>query len=251
MRKSQIAVLSAAAAVALIIVGAIVAARIIVAQISTGEYGERAADRSEARVANLAADDLDLSGFDRIDARGTWEVSVTQGAEWDVSLEYSDEVADELRVRVEGDRLVLGYDEHEGFSWWRGFDFDGPDKVVATITMPALEALDLSGATEIEFSGFSGQELGITASGAAEINGSEGSYQELTLVVSGLSDVDLGELVVDDARLVLSGAGDVTLNMNGGALSGTVSGAGNVRYRGSVRQENVVTSGFTSVEPID
>src|SRR3970040_1362280 len=102
MRKSQIAVLSAAAAVALIIVGAIVAARIIVAQIGTGEYCQRAPD-TEARVANLAADDLDLSGCDRIDARGTWEVSVTQGAEWDVSLEYSDEVADELRVRVGGD----------------------------------------------------------------------------------------------------------------------------------------------------
>jgi hypothetical protein len=250
MRKSQIAVLAAAAAVILIIVGAIVGARIIVAQLGTGEYGGEP-QRSEPRAANLASGDLDLSGFDRIDARGIWEVSLTQGPDWNVSLQYSDAIADELRVRVEGDRLVLGYDEHEGFSWWRGFGFGGHDRVVATITMPALEAIDLSGASEVNFSGFSGQTLDINASGAAEINGSDGSYEELALIVSGAGDVNLRDLVVDDARLVLSGATDATLNMNGGALSGTISGAGSVRYRGTVSEQNVVISGFSSVEPLN
>lgn len=249
MRKSQIAVLSVIAAVALVIVGAIVAARIIVAQIGAGDFDE--SPRSEARVADRSggADDLDLTGFDRIDARGVWEVSVRQGADWDVSLRYSDEIADELHVRVEDDRLVLGYDEHEGFSWWRGLDFDNHEQVVATITMPTLEAVDLSGAAEIDFSGFSGEQLTITASGAADITGDEGSYEELVLVVSGAGDVDLSDLPVDDARVVLSGAGDVTLNMNGGTLTGTVSGMGDVKYRGTVSNENVVVSGFSSVEP--
>jgi hypothetical protein len=39
--------------------------------------------------------------------------------------------------------------------------------------------------------------------------------------------------------------------MNGGALSGTISGVGKVRYRGSVSRENVVASGMSSVEALD
>ena len=117
--------------------------------------------------------------------------------------------------------------------------------------MPALEGIELSGASELTISGFSGDRLEITASGATEIDGSNGSYRELRLVVSGAGDVNLGEIVVDDARVVLSGAGDILLNMNGGVLSGTVSGAGQIRYRGTVREENVATSGFSSVEAVD
>jgi hypothetical protein len=117
--------------------------------------------------------------------------------------------------------------------------------------MPALEGVDLSGASELALSGFSGTKLDITASGATEIDASGGSYRDLTLIVSGAGNVDLSEIVVDDARVVLSGAGDIKLNMNGGELSGTVSGAGHIRYRGTVREENVVTSGFSSVDAVD
>jgi HSP20 family molecular chaperone IbpA len=244
MRKSQIVVLSALGAVALLIVGAVVGARIIGAQLASGEYSEESS--SARRSGPLASESRDLSGFDRVEARGTWEIDIERGDAWDVELAYPESAEDLIDVRVENGRLVLE-EERRGWSW-----FGRPDETFeATITMPALAGIDLSGATELTLSGFSGDQLEVTASGAMEIDGTNGSYRELTLIVSGAGQVDFDELVVEDARVVLSGAGEIKLNMNGGVLSGNVSGAGNITYRGTVREENVVTSGFSSVEAAD
>jgi hypothetical protein len=245
MRKSQIIVLSALGAVALLIVGAIVGARLISAQLESGEYSEESP--RARRSGPVASVSRDLSGFDRVDARGMWEIDIEKGDTWDVVLAYPENAEDRLDVRVENGRLILE-EEGRGWSWFGGRD---DETLEATITMPALEGIDLAGASELTLSGFSGDQLDITASGANEINGSNGSYRELALVVSGAGDVDLDEMPVDDARVVLSGAGDIKLNMNGGVLAGSVSGAGHISYRGTVRQENVVTSGFSSVDAVD
>jgi hypothetical protein len=245
MRKSQVIVLSALGAVALLIVGAIVGARIISAQLESGEYSEESP--RPQRSGPVASISRDLSGFDRVDARGMWEITVGQSDDWDVALSYSENQADRLDVRVENGRLVL---EEKGRNWsW--FRPGNRETIEATITMPALEGIDLAGASELTLSGFTGDQLDITASGATEINGSDGSYRSLTLIVSGAGDVDFDEMVFDDARVVLSGAGDIKLNMNGGVLAGSVSGAGQISYRGTVREENVATSGFSSVERAD
>jgi hypothetical protein len=229
----------------LLIVGAIVGARLISAQLASGAYSEE--PPRPRRSEPLASVSRDLSGFDRVDARGRWEIDIQRGDAWDVVLAYSENAEDRLDVRVENGRLVLE-DNRRGWSWFGG----GNDETFeATITMPALEGIELAGASELTLSGFSGDQLDITASGANEIDASNGTYRELTLIVSGAGEVDLDEISVDDARVVLSGAGDIKLNMNGGVLSGTVSGAGHISYRGTVREENVVTSGFSSVEPVD
>jgi hypothetical protein len=246
MRKSQIAVLSVLGALALLIVAAIIAARLIAARLESGAYADEPRRPADS-TGPVTSDTHDLSGFDRVDARGMWEIEIKQGTAWDVALAYPDNTEDRPDVRVEDGRLILE-SERRRWSWFGG----GDDATLeATITMPALEGIDLSGASELTLSGFSGETLEITASGATEIDGSNGSYRELQLVVSGAGDVNLGELVVVDARVVLSGAGDIVLNMNGGVLSGTVSGAGQIRYRGTVSEENVVTSGFSSVDAED
>jgi hypothetical protein len=245
MRKSQIIVSSALGAIALLIVLTIVTARFIVSELASGEYadGTPRADRPTGPVASVTRN---LSGFDRIDARGMWEVDLKQGNVWDVVLSYPENAADRVDARVENGRLILE-EKGRGWSWFGGND----ESLEATITMPALEGIDLSGASELRLAGFSGDTLEITASGVTEINGSRGSYRNLALVVSGAGEVDLDEIVVDDARVVLSGAGDIKLNMNGGVLAGSVSGAGHITYRGSVREENVVTSGFSTVDALD
>jgi hypothetical protein len=245
MRKSQIIVLSALGAVALLIVGAIVSARLVAGRLASGDYSEESP--RARRSGPVASVSRDLSGFDRVDARGMWQIDIKQGEAWDVVLAYPENAENRLDVRVENGRLVL---EEKGRGWsWFGRSDD--ETLEAAVTMPALEGIDLSGASELTLSGFSGDKLEVTASGATQIDGSNGSYGDLTLIVSGAGDVDLSEILVDDARVVLSGAGDIKLNMNGGVLAGSVSGAGQISYRGTVREENVVTSGFSSVKALE
>lgn len=253
MRKSHIAMLAAVGAVLLLITAAVIAARMIVAQIEGSEpAGEESARAQRSEQSAPASERPNLSGFDRIDARGSWRITLTQGTEFGVALTYPENFAERMRVRVEADRLVLAYQGSRGwrFPWWPNANFGDDGEFTATIVMPDLTAADLSGAAQLDLSGFSGELLEIKASGAAEINGSDGRYDELSLVVSGAGDVDLEGVTVTDARVVLSGAGEVTLTMDGGTLSGTISGAGEVKYRGTVSDENIVTSGFSSVEPI-
>ena len=105
-----------------------------------------------------------------------------------------------------------------------------------------------NGASEAELSGFNGERLTITASGATEIDGEDGRYAALALNVSGAGDVDLRDVVATDARVTLSGAGEIKVGMNGGILSGSLSGAGNIEYYGTISENRVSIAGFGRVD---
>jgi hypothetical protein len=243
MRKSQIAVLSVAGVLVVLVAGGVIAARIILAQIAAGGYEGGEVPRSSG--GPTVAGNLDLSGFDRIDARGNWQITLVQGPDFDVGLSYPERMRDRLRVRVEDERLVLAY-EGRSFGW-----FGNNDSVKARIVMPELGAVELAGAGTVDMTGFSGDQLVINASGASEIKGHDGRYEDLRVNLSGAGDVDMTDMPAVDARVVLSGAGQITLTMDGGELTGTVSGVGQIRYHGTVSEQNVVASGFSRVEPLD
>lgn len=247
MKNSQVALFSAFGVLLLGILAAAIVGRFILDSVSSGAYDEPRSqtNASGAEAAANATGAFDLEGFDRIDARGVWKISLEQGEDWNVELTYPERVADDIDVRVDGDRLVLGYDRN-GPSWWRGFGRS--ETFEARVVMPELEGIDVAGAAKLDLSGFAGDGLTISSSGASEIDATRSRFDELMLTVSGAGDVDLREMPVVDARVVLSGAGDIKLNMNGGELSGTVSGAGKVRYEGTVSRESIVVSGFSSVE---
>jgi Putative auto-transporter adhesin, head GIN domain len=248
MKNSQIALLSAFGVVLLVILAAAVAGRLILQSVQSGDYDYDRDAAPRAAAPSSSSGDFDLEGFTQIDARGIWKIRLEQGEDWDVQLTYPERMADRLDVHVENGRLVLGYDTGRR-SWWGGFG--GGERFEARIVMPEIQSIDLSGASEIDFSGFSGDALSINSSGASEIDARDSRFDTLSLTVSGAGDVDLGDVPVGDARVVLSGAGSITLDMDGGELSGTVSGAGKVRYHGTVSRQSVVVSGFSSVDHVN
>jgi hypothetical protein len=188
----------------------------------------------------------DYADFQGVEVSGQWQVTIERGDAWQVAVEAPAELIESLRVRVEGDALDLSY---EGRSWFG--DFDGDNALEATITMPALESLEISGTSMVRFSGFDGSTLSLDVSGAGNIRGAASRFDELTLDVSGAVNVELGDVPVTDARVDISGAGNVTLRMAGGRLTGDLSGAANLNYYGTVREESVDTSGFVNVRRRD
>ena len=69
--------------------------------------------------------------------------------------------------------------------------------------------------------------------------------------MSGAGNADLDEISVTNADVSVSGAANVRLRMAGGRLTGEMSGAGNLAYRGTVSEQSVDTSGFVNVRRID
>lgn len=210
--------------------------------LATGVWVRLSASQVPPLSGERATRTYDFANFRGVDISGQWRVTVERGDAWRVAVEAPAELIDRLRVGVEGDALELGY---EGRGWFG--DFDGDNGLEATVTMPALESLEISGTSLVRFSGFEGSSLSLDVSGAGEIRGASSRFDALTLDASGTVNVELGDVPVTDARVDLSGAGNVTLRMSGGRLTGDLSGAANLEYYGTVSEESVDRSGFVNV----
>jgi len=247
MRNSQVTLLSALGAVLLLIVIIVGVMRLTLSGF-VGDANAGAGD-NDARDVASATLSPNLVDFDRIVVRGTWLVELRRGSTWNVDLIYPDDRAGELEVGVRDGALVLDRADGGGARWnWWGRN-EGPFQ--ARITLPALAGIEIAGAGSVELTGFEGERLTLAISGAGNIEGSASSYERLELAVGGAANVDLNDVPVTDAVVNLSGAANVELRMNGGTLTGSLSGIGHVGYKGPVTREAVTVSGFGRVSRSD
>ena len=188
----------------------------------------------------------DFADFQGVEVGGQWQVTIERGDVWRVAVDAPAELIENIRVRTDGNSL---HREYEG-PWWFA-DAGDEDALNATITMPALESLDISGAAMVRFTGFEGRMLSMDVSGAGDIRGAASRFDELTLDVSGAVNVDLSDVLVTNAEVDISGVGNVTLRMAGGRLTGDLSGPTNLEYFGTVSEESLDVSGFSNVQRRD
>jgi hypothetical protein len=246
LRNSQIALLAALGVVLLGIVVVIGAFRLAV----SGFVDDASADGSglldAASSDNSAETSLDLADFDRVLIRDSWVVELRRGDEYRVDLSYPADHESDIEASVEDGRLVVDREDGGARGPWRWFG-RGQPPFEARITLPALAELELAGSGRVELTGFEGEDLILTISGAGQVEGRDSRFENLELTISGAANVDFERIPVTNARVELAGASNVMLLMNGGVLTGNLSGFGNVSYEGSVSEESVRVSGFGRV----
>ena len=229
MRNSQRAVVAALGLVVVVILGVVTWIRL---------NAQAAPELSGQRSSRT----YDLTGFDGVSISGQWEVTIERGDTWRVAVDVPAEVINDLRVELDGDDVSLGFER----GWWFGDD-NARTLLRATIALPALESVVLSGAPALSFSGFAGERLELVASGAAKIEGLASRFDVLDLTMSGAGSADLDEVPVTDAEVTVSGAANVRLRMAGGRLTGHMSGVGNLVYLGTVTEQSVSSSGMVNI----
>lgn len=167
----------------------------------------------------LVTEARDVGAFTSVEVSGALnlELTVDPTAGPAVAVTFDDNLIDRVVTRVSGDTLVL---ELAGT-----FNLTGNGDRLITVTMNTLQSLESSGATDVEMSG--------TVS----------SYR---LEVSGASDVDAVDLTAADVDVDISGASGVKLSANG-VVSGSVSGASNLRVHGDPTSVQVDSSGASNV----
>ncbi len=113
---------------------------------------------------------LDLTGFDRIDAGGGYTLIVTVGEAWSVSLDGDADDFDQLEPSIRGDALVLR--QHS-----RWFQRRHALDLTVRVTLPAVEALDLHRGIEAEVSGIAADALSaeVSTGAAVTLSGTCGS----------------------------------------------------------------------------
>ena len=221
----------------------------------------------------------DYSGFTRVVADNGFEVTVTQGDAYAVSVTADDNlVNDKLKIELDGDTLHLGLAR-----LWQFRDVT----LKARVTMPRLSGLEASGVASVAASGFaSGDPLDLALSGAGaarltgvragvvtlavsgagrlegrldaqqltgEVSGAgdvtlSGAAQALKLDASGGSTLDLAGLSARDADLTLSGGADGKVLVTG-TLDVSASGGATLEYSGSPQLGAIHTSGGAEVKP--
>ncbi len=236
--------------IALLWLGGIVVATIVVvavaARVNFGG-GEEAGGQVSVQVASSPGEPSgfshDLSGFDSIEIKGRWTLTVTQGDNWQVEVVHPENSSREIDVSMHKGRLKLS-GARSGSLFGRS-----DARLTANIVMPALAELATAGENRVTLSGFKGDRLTIEAAGATDMTGEDCRYATLDLSMAGAGNAQFEGIVVTDADVDVAGATNVALTMDGGELTGGLAGAGRIEYSGTVSREDVDVAGFGWVGP--
>ncbi len=95
---------------------------------------------------------------------------------------------------------------------------------------------------------FNGDKIDIAGAGVLNLEAEDSSFKRMELSISGAGNVKAENLPVRDMRINLSGAVNSKIRIDGGILSGSLSGAGNLTYYGAAETVDVSTSGATNIK---
>ncbi|HEV2210411.1 MAG TPA: head GIN domain-containing protein [Verrucomicrobiae bacterium] len=205
----------------------------------------------------LVTKQFELTGFSGVDAGSAFQVELSQGERFGVTVTADDNLVEDLEVAVSGHQLHLGLKPNVNVR---------NATLKAVITMPALAGLHLSGAATTTVAGFnSSRPLDVELSGASTLRGEiragdarfdvsgassvelHGSAANVRCRASGASHADLEQFRCNDATVESSGASSVTLNASG-KLELEANGASSVRYLGQPANVEARTSGASSIK---
>ena len=205
---------------------------------------------------NLETEAYAFSDFTEIEIGSAFEFEIQQSSSYNISITADDNVMEYVQVSQVGQTLKIGL---RTVTWF------GPATLRASVTMPELRGLTVSGASRGDIYDFSSTEdVDITVSGASRVNGDitagniefdisgastiqlEGSADDMVADVSGASRFNLDDFTVNNADVDFSGASSGTINLDG-RLDADLSGASRLWYIGEPTMGNIDTSGASTV----
>jgi len=187
---------------------------------------------------NLQIKFYDFSGFTQINGKNTFDITITKDHSHRIEITADDNMFEHLNIHQKGGILYLTT-ENGSFSNLT---------LQATITMPSLEKINLSGSSNGTFSGFTSNRLQLNMSGSSELIGNSGTASLMIVNMSGSSELDLEEMISSEADMRMSGASEASITLDGtGVLSGNLSGSSTLNYCGTPTQNTVTTNNQSTV----
>lgn len=192
------------------------------------EKGDHAA--TEKNHHNHASRDFDYKNFDKIRVTGVYEIDVKVGGAFSVAISGPEKELERTDIRVDGNALVLSQkNKRKG---WRKNRHN--QTVFATITLPVLSAVDVSGVVDGTFYGIKADDFEFSVSGVGDIDFA-GECQSLTATISGVGDVDAKEFECADVSVKISGVGDASVYASS-SVDARISGMGDIDVFGAPKE---------------
>jgi hypothetical protein len=170
---------------------------------------------------------IDVADFDRIRVAGVYEFDVTVGGDYMVTLSGREDDLARTTVGVEDGVLTLDTAERNA---------DGKRKLVkhaitATISMPALRAIDAAGVVDGAVAGIDADAFEADISGVGELELS-GRCDALDADVSGVGELDAENLLCRTVVVEVSGVGEAKVYASE-RVDAEIAGIGKIEISGS------------------
>jgi hypothetical protein len=209
--------------------------------------------------ARAGTQERKVEGFTKLDLKVPVDVTIRRGKAFSLVLDLHDsEMASKIVTEVRGDTLVISTNEHS-------LRLHG--KNTATLTMPALEGISITGSGDVDAAGFEqGTSLSMVISGSGNINYSgktsalsvavsgsgnvrlSGSTGSLSVSIEGSGDFKGSDFTAKSASVTVDGSGDADVRVAGGAVQFAVNGSGDIRWSGEASVVSAVTHGSGSIQ---
>ena len=208
---------------------------------------------------NMIEKEYELTGFENINVKSMFTVNIVQSDEFKVKLKCNENIEEYVVIEKEGNILKLSLKGNTSFI---------NVKCIATVYMPELNEIESSGATKINLSDFTTDQLKIVMSGASDIYGniiindleiktSGASKINLTgdvangiISISGASKMNGKDLIFDKLEVDCSGASKMIVNVKD-ELDVDLSGVSRFDYYGSPKVLNKDISGVGKINHLD
>ena len=144
MKDSNKIVITIAGATVVIVIALVIVARVffggVIKSVGAGNFVMATGSQVEK--------DFDVKDFKNVSASGAWRIELKQDSAYSVKVFVPESIASYLDVHVDNGTLDIAFRP--------GTSVTGGGFYRATVTMPSLAAVSLSGAVKVEFGGFFG-----------------------------------------------------------------------------------------------
>ena len=206
---------------------------------------------------NLQTETFDFSDFTTVEIHSGFRVEITRADSFSIEITADDNLYEYIEVEQSGDTLSIRL---------LGNRIYYVANLNATITMPEIYKIELSGGSQASINGFTSvHQFEAEMSGGSKLSGAvivgdielelsggsqsnlEGAGDDLSIDASGGSLLDMKEFLADDVSANLSGGSRATVYVSG-TLDVNLSGGSKVLYVGTPAMGDIDLSGGSEVE---
>jgi hypothetical protein len=212
-------------------------AALIVGFITASFYLRQAdSDKSPIAKESYKTEIRELKDFTKVDASGSLNIVIVAGTDFKIELESERKSLDEIITELDGETLKIHFKKDWSVS---------KAEVAVRISMPTLEAAEISGNSKGVISNIKNKDLSIKLNGASGVKIS-GKTQNFNLVANGASIIEAETLDSENVKVEMNGSSNATLNASN-YLEANTYGASSLKYIGNPKTVKEETSGASSI----
>lgn len=179
-----------------------------------------------------------VGAFNSIISRGSFDIHFRQG-EQEVSITGDSNIIEQVVTEVSGNTLMLHINK----------SFSTRLPIEINIASPDIEAIQLSGSSDVTLSNIDTPQLELDLKGSIDLEGN-GKVDVLDIRMKGASDMNIKSLIAETVNIEVRGSGDVELFANQ-VLNARLSGSADIVYFGHPATLNKKISGSGDIEAGD